>query len=233
VAVAAAAKASSKRKKAPTAFMTFQSVCSTLSAILWNRWALSVPAPTTSYFKVSVGNLGKMGIAKKDIPKHTFIARYNGGVVKEQVSPNYAIELGEFNFDGNGKPRKGNSGTEYMMDASLSKSNKHDASVFNHSCKKFNCEMVSEEHTKRVSYHQRGVYKSKSLTCSYIAAFTLRKIKKGEEILVNYDDERAGTGPFYFDTKAKTEANLKKSKFVGTSTRCLCEAGCKSWFNQF
>ena len=221
------------RRSKPSAFMTFQGVCSTLSAILWNRWALSVPAPAASFFKVSDGKLGKMGVATRDIPKDTFIARYKGGVVVDQVSPNYAIDLGEFNLDANGKPKKGNSGTEYMVDASLVKSTKGNASIFNHSCRKFNCELVGEEHSKRVSYQQHGVCKSKLLTCSYIAAFTLREIKKGEEILLNYDSERKGAGPFYFDTKAKTQALLKKSEFVGKTTRCLCEPRCKSWFNQF
>lgn len=215
-------------------FMSFKNVCSPFLEKLWTKWALSVPAPRSPLFKISNGGLGKMAVATANISANTFIGRYHGEVAERTVSPNYTIDLGKFNFSNYGKSMS-KTATAYVLDGSSLKNKKHNITFFNHSCKNFNCYMMAMEHSKLVYYRARGggVLRSKRLTCSYVAAFASRDIKKGEELLFNYDSERLGAGPFYFDTKTKQLATLKKSPLKGTVIRCKCEARCPNWFIQY
>jgi hypothetical protein len=58
--------------------------------------------------------------------------------------------------------------------------------------------------------------------------------EEGEELLLNYNDEQIGNGPFYFDTKARQLSLLKKSPLKhGKLIHCKCEPRCPNWFIQY
>ena len=220
-------------KKTP-GFMNFEGVCGGLNLQLWERWTSSVPRPASVFLKIKTGKIGGMAIAKKNIRKGTFIGKYFGRVTKVNniSSPNYAIDLGRFNFLLNGATKQ--KASSYVVDgSSLNKKQENNAVFLNHSCKNSNCTMWAESHTKKVSYKLGGIMRYKTLTCNYVALFAARAIKKGEELLSNYDDIRGGRGPFYFDSKEKQQAVLKKSTLKGKVTRCLCAADCSRYFIKY